>query len=86
MLMLCADEVPLCQITEGTAADPVSCSHTSAKSMPGNFCKAEPGNAKSCGRYNEFSQLDTQVSTYSQLAGIVSRSVMVDQKGGLTQV
>ncbi|CAK0781476.1 hypothetical protein CVIRNUC_005383 [Coccomyxa viridis] len=54
------DEAPLCQVTEGTVADPVSCSHTSAKSMPGNFCKADPGNAKSCGRYNEFAQLDTQ--------------------------
>ena len=74
MCMVRADEAPLCQITQGTAADPVSCSHTSAKSMPGNFCKADPSNAKSCGRYNEFAQLDTQVSTYSQLAGIVSRS------------
>ena len=73
MRMLRADEAPLCQVTEGTVADPVSCSHTSAKSMPGNFCKADPGNAKSCGRYNEFAQLDTQVSTSSQLAGIVSR-------------
>ncbi len=73
MLMLRADEAPLCQVTEGTVADPVSCSHTSAKSMPGNFCKADPGNAKSCGRYNEFAQLDTQVSHPSQLAGIVSR-------------
>ena len=85
MLMLRADEAPLCQITEGTVAAPVSCSHTSAKSMPGNFCKADPGNAKSCGRYNEFNQLDTQVSAPSQLADIVSRRFDIDQTGSLTQ-
>ena len=64
MMWLCAgctDEVPLCQIWEGTVEHPVSCSYTSAKSMPANFCKAAPGDPRNCGRYNEFLQLDTQV-------------------------
>ena len=73
MMCLCAgctDEVPLCQIWEGTVENPISCSYTSAKSMPANFCKAEPGDPKSCGRYNEFVQLDTQV-------GGLTRSVTI---------
>lgn len=59
---LCADEAPLCQITEGSVANPISCTHTSAKSMKENFCKADPSDKINCGRYNEFNQLDTQVS------------------------
>ena len=58
---MCADEAPLCQITEGSVSGPVTCTCTRAKSMASNFCKADPGNPNSCGRYNEFNALDGQV-------------------------
>ena len=58
---VCADEAPLCQITEGSVSAPFTCTCTRAKSMASNFCKADPGNPNSCGRYNEFNALDGQV-------------------------
>ena len=58
---MCADEAPLCQITEGTVSSPMTCTCSRAKSLSGNFCKADPSNPSSCGRYDEFSALDAQV-------------------------
>ena len=42
-------------------SSPMTCTCSRAKSLSSNFCKGDPSNPNSCGRYNEFSALDTQV-------------------------